>query len=192
MKKSLGFTLIELLIVIAIIGGIVGMASINVNYDKRADLLKSEAKRLEFFLEAVSDEAMFQNQNIGFEVARNILTPYIWQIKPTSNTNSNAATQQATQSEYKWQTHVGRFIKPFELSEEDMEFELKIKGDAITLPYSANVKIEDVKPQFLVMANGQQSISDFKIVIDDYEGQATVKGFGLGRYYSSTEIQDDE
>lgn len=192
MKKGHGFTLIELLVVMMIIGLLVSMATINTNHDKRADLLKREAKRLEFFLEAVSDEAMFQNQNIGFEVARNILTPYIWQIKPAVNTNSNAATQQSTQSEYEWQTHVGRFIKPFELSEEGMEFELKIKGDAITLPYSANEKIEDVKPQFLVMANGQQSISDFKILINDYQGQATVKGFGLGRYYSSVEVQTDE
>jgi general secretion pathway protein H len=192
MKKGHGFTLIELLVVMMIIGLLVSMATINTNHDKRADLLKREAKRLEFFLEAVSDEAMFQNQNIGFEVTRNILTPYIWQIKPAANTNSNAAAQQATQSEYEWQTHAGRFIKPFELSEEDMEFELKIKGDAITLPYSANEKIEDVKPQFLVMANGQQSISDFKILINNYEGQATVKGFGLGRYYSSVEVQTDE
>ena len=192
MKRGHGFTLIELLVVMMIIGLLVSMATINTNHDKRADLLKREAKRLEFFLEAVSDEAMFQNQNIGFEVARNILTPYIWQIKQTSNNTSNTALQQTKQAEYEWQAHEGRFIKPFELSEEDMEFELKIKGDTITLPYSANEKIEDVKPQFLVMANGQQSISDFKIVIDDYEGQATVKGFGLGRYYSSTEIQTDE
>ena len=186
MKKSSGFTLIELLVVMVIIGLLVSMASINTNHDKRADVLNSEAKRLKFFLEAVSDEAMFQNQNIGFEVSRFTMTPYAWLPKEAGS----ASTLSSPDETHSWQNYTGRFIKTYDLPEE-MEFELSIEGSEVILPFSPNTKIEDVAPQFYALANGQQSIASFQITINDFNALAKVKGFGVGRFYDLVEISDE-
>lgn len=186
MKKSLGFTLIELLVVLVIIGLLVSMASINTNHDQRADVLRSEAKRLKFFLEAVSDEAMFQNKNIGFEVSRFSMTPYAW-LPKEADSPSTLSDPNKTHS---WQSYEGRFIKAYELPE-DMEFELSIDGTEAVLPYSPNTDPKDVEPQFLALANGQQSISSFQVTINNYDASAKIKGFGVGRFYESVETSNE-
>lgn len=181
MKQQAGFSLLELLVVLVIIGLLVSMATINTNYDKRKDLLTEEAKRLSFFLSASADEAMFQNKNIGYLVSKYQLTPYAWLQKEGASEDSLSDT--ATTPEYSWQSFTGRFIKPFELPE-DMEFELTIQDSPVQLPFSAEVPEDELKPQFLMLSNGEQSQLNLSLLMDEYEGEAQVESSGLGRFHA--------
>lgn len=167
-----------------IIGLLVSMASINTNHDKRADVLKSEALRLKFFLEAASDEAMLQNKNIGFEVSRFALTPYELKLIEDPQTLNKT---------YSWQNYEqGRVIKY--LLTEGMALELSalyIDGSEMILPLSPSSKPENVEPQFMIYADGQQDISKFQISINDYNALAKVSGSGLGRFYQLVEIDNE-
>ena len=183
MKLERGFTLLELLVVMVIMGLLISMATLNTSYDKRKDLLSNEAKRLKFFLEAASDEAMFQNKNIGLMVGRYGLKPYAWLPKnqdPTATSSLSSSTD-STET-HSWQDYQGRFIKVYDLPD-NMEFELEIDSSSINLPHSLELSKEDIQPQFYILSNGEQSISKLNILMDEYDVTASVSGSGLGRFY---------
>lgn len=186
MRPQRGFTLIEILVVLVIIAMLVSMAAINTGGDPRKDQLINEAERLKFFLEAVSDEALFQNKDIGFEVTRNKLTPYSYEKKLTapdpSSSNSNST------NEYEWIPYKGRFTDVFELSMEEMQFSLMVEGQGVTLDYFQEDK--EPEPQVQLLSSGEQTIASFEISIENLEYSTIARGMGVGRFY--VDIKDEE
>jgi prepilin-type N-terminal cleavage/methylation domain-containing protein len=189
MKLQRGFTLIEVLVVLVIIAMLVSMAAINTGGDPRKDQLIAEAERLKFFLEAVSDEALFQNKDLGFEITKSNLTPYSYEdvVDPNAtntNSSSNAATNASVQMKKEWVAYKGRFTDVFELPSEDMQFNLKVDGQEVILGYSQEKKEdEEAKPHIHLLSSGEQSVSSIEIYIDDLDFSTTTRGTGVGRYY---------
>ena len=186
MKSQRGFTLIEILVVLVIIAMLVSMAAINTGGDPRKDQLINEAERLKFFLEAVSDEALFQNKDIGFEVTKSKLTPFSYEEAVATNGNSGSANSSSASSktEYEWVPYKGRFTDVFELSMEEMLFLLKVDGQAVILDYAQEKSESDKpKPQFYVKSSGEQSVVSFEVSIEDLEFSVTTRGMGVGRFY---------
>ncbi|MBV1776954.1 GspH/FimT family pseudopilin [Burkholderiaceae bacterium DAT-1] len=64
-RRTGGFTLLEILIVVAIVGIIVAMASVNFT-DSDATQIKREAERMQALLEHVNDEAIATGETFGF------------------------------------------------------------------------------------------------------------------------------
>ena len=81
--KNRGFTLIEILVVLVIIVILVSMATINTNQDPRKDLLNTQAEKLKFSLEAISDEAIFNNKQIGLFFTQTELNPMLIEVNST-------------------------------------------------------------------------------------------------------------
>mgnify|MGYP000326526756 CR=1 FL=1 len=189
MKLQRGFTLIEVLVVLVIIAMLVSMAAINTGGDPRKDQLIAEAERLKFFLEAVSDEALFQNKDLGFEITKSNLTPYSYEdvVDPNAtntNSSSNTATNTSVQMKKEWVAYKGRFTDVFELPSEDMQFNLKVDGQEVILGYSQEKKEdEEAKPHIHLLSSGEQTVSSIEIYFDDLEFSTTTRGTGVGRYY---------
>lgn len=191
--RSAGFTLIEILVVMVIIAALVSMASINTSHDGRYDDLKNESVRLKFKLTAAADEALFQNKNIGLLFSKTEFKPYSWEEDPntTQNTNQNVSTSSTlTQKPRTWLPYTSDHIKNFQLPE-GYFFELKIEGQDVSLPYALKEDDDKVKPNVFLFASGEQTPVEIMIFIEEFEGQAKVRGSGLGQYYSEV-IREEE
>ena len=185
MKLQRGFTLIEVLVVLVIIAMLVSMAAINTGGDPRKDHLITEAERLKFFLEAVSDEALFQNKDLGFVVSKSNMTPYSYEeVVDPNATNNGVATNSTPQTKKEWSPYKGRFTDVFELPSEEMQFNLKVDGQEVILNYVQEKKEdEEIEPHFFVLSSGEQTVTSFEIFIDDMTFSTTTRGMGVGRYY---------
>lgn len=173
--------------VLVIIAMLVSMAAINTGGDPRKDQLIAEAERLKFFLEAVSDEALFHNKDLGFVVSKSNMTPYFYEdaVNPNSTNTSTAANSTTqTQTKKQWAPYTGRFTDVYELPSEDMQFNLKVDGQEVTLDYAQEKqKSEEVKPHFYILSSGEQSVTSLEIYFEDLEFSTTTRGMGVGRYY---------
>lgn len=172
MKKSRGFTLIEILVVLVIIAVLVSMAAINTDQDPQKELLHSQAQQLKFSLEAISDEAIFYNKQIGLYFLKTELAPF--SIEPTVNPSN-------PQTLYEWQPYEGRFSKKMKLVN-DIEFNLLIDGNPVPLAFS-NTSKENIVPQIQFQSSGEQTLATISLKIADYEPFYEVYGNGIGRFY---------
>ncbi len=180
MKYKGGFTLIEILVVLVIISLLVSMAAVNTGSDPRISELNNEAKRLKFFLEAVSDEVLFQNQNLGFIVTKTGLTPFAW-VQLTFKDPQNPSSQDT----YDWQEHTGRFAKKHTLPE-GISFKLSIEGQSVLLAHELPNKGQEIKPQFYILSSGEQTVASFELSFPELEYTVTTKGSGVGRFTVKT------
>lgn len=64
-RKQQGFTLLEVLVVLAIIGGLMSMATFNASNNPALDKAKETARDLTFLLGAYREDAVFQNADYG-------------------------------------------------------------------------------------------------------------------------------
>lgn len=170
--KNRGFTLIEILVVLVIISILVSMATINTSQDPRKDLLHAQAEQLKFKLEAMSDEAIFNNKQMGFVFTRTELAPFSIEVNPETAVNANP---------YMWKPYESRFSKKIKL-EQDMEFELSINSSPVQLAYA----IQDTKeliPQIEFQASGEQTEFSLFVKIENYQPFVEIYGNGIGRFY---------
>ncbi len=179
--RNAGFTLIEILVVLAIIATVVSIATINTNHDGRYDDLKNESQRLKFVLSTASDEALFQNKNIGLLMSRTEIKPYSYEIKP--NNNESLDPKRLNKTQYQWLEYTGKQVKPYTLPE-NMSFELAIDGQVINLPFALKDSKEEISPNIYLLASGEQSQLKLNIVINELDAYGQVRGDGLGRFFS--------
>lgn len=190
MKRSNGFTLIEILVVLAVIAILVSIATINTNHDGRYDDLKNESQRLKFIFSSLSDEALFQNKNIGLLMSRTEIKPYFYEITLNNSKAQTANNSSANQIEYHWAEYTGKNTKLYTLPEK-MEFELTIDGQSIELPFALKESKEEVNPNIFLLASGEQSQFSLNLLMNDFDAYSKVRSDGLGRFFSEL-IREEE
>jgi general secretion pathway protein H len=189
MKRcNAGFTLIEILVVLVIITVLVSMATINTSHDGRYDDLKNESELLKFIFTAAADEALFQNKNIGLLFSKTDFKPYNWEENYSATPEASQAS--STQKPKMWAPYSGRHLKAYQLPE-GYYFELKIEGQEISLPYALKEDDEEIIPNVFLYASGEQTPFTLLLSVEEFSGQAIVRGDGLGRYYHEV-IREEE
>lgn len=169
--KNRGFTLIEILVVLVIIVILVSMATINTNQDPRKDLLNTQAEKLKFSLEAISDEAIFNNKQIGLFFTQTELNPMLIEVNSTPG-NSDL--------KYSWKPYQSRFAKIIKL-EDEIQFELTSESTPIQLPFAKPTE-DKISPQVQFQASGEQTIFSLLLKIPDYSYHVEIYGNGIGRF----------
>ncbi len=173
MKQS-GFTLLEIIVVVFIIAIMTSAAFLNTGSDPRDKHVMQEGKRLQFFLQMASDDAVFRNADLGFFLTRNQIHPYKWVLLKAADENDPESVD-----DYDWEPYESRLVKTFELPE-DYFFELNIEGQDLILPY--DVPEKEILPQFIIYSTGEQPISEFTINIEEFNKASMVSGSGVGRF----------
>ncbi len=177
--RQRGFTLIEIMVVLVIIAVIVSMAAVNTSDDPRRKQLIAEAQRLRFIMEDLSERAIFKNIDLGFVVSQTDISVYEY----IELTPANPSTP-GSQAVFSWQLSSQKNNNPVTLSEEYMSLSLSVEGLPVVLPYAGTQDSEEVEPQFYAYSSGEQDVILFEISIDELELSTTVKGMGVGRYYT--------
>lgn len=128
---SLGFSLLELLIVAFMLGVIISFATLAVG-DNRQQLLKSEARQLQALLQAVREQAIFNQQH--------------WAIGFNDNGYVFYQLSQLSQLPTDWQLVTN---KPFNAREFDdsIQVALLLEGRAVSM--------QNQQPQILIYASGE-------------------------------------
>jgi type II secretion system protein H len=180
-----GFTLIEILVVLVIISVIVSMAAINTGNDPRIKELSAEAQRLRFVLEDLSEQAIFRNTDIGFVANKSEISFYEQTLLTPKDENDPNSVDV-----YSWQLSKQKVSNPFKLTQEAMSLSLSVDGLSVVLPFSGTQDDKKIEPHFFAYSSGEQDVTLFEISIDDLERITTVKGMGVGRFY--TGVKDDQ
>lgn len=183
MKKERGFTLLELLVVLVIMSLLVSMAVINTNYDPRPDKLIQEGTRLKFYLESVTDEAIFKDKNLGLLFTRSKIHVFKREMDVDPNGQSDEKVPL-------WKPFEGRFAKAFpEAGYEEEELSLKINGNPVLLSADYDEK-KQPKPQLIIRSTGEQQVAHVSIGLPDFEFKQIVRGNGTGRFFLD-ELSDE-
>jgi len=177
--RQRGFTLIEIMVVLVIIAVIVSMAAVNTGGDPRRKQLIAEAQRLRFIMEDLSERAIFKNIDLGFVVNQTGISVYEYTLLTPKDENDPSS-----QAVYSWQLSNQKTHNPVELSEESMSLSLTVEGLSVVLPYAGTQENKDVEPQFYAFSSGEQDVTLFQISIDELDFSTTVKGVGVGRFYT--------
>ncbi len=177
--RQRGFTLIEILVVLVIISLLVSMAAVNTGDDPRRKQLIAEAQRLRFIMEDLSERAIFKNIDLGFVVNKTQISIYEYTLLTPKDENDPDS-----QAVYSWQLSNQKNNNPVELSEESMSLSLAVEGLSVVLPYASTQDSKEIEPQFFAYSSGEQDVTLFEISIDELDFSTTVKGMGVGRFYT--------
>jgi len=174
--KQRGFTLIEILITVFVIALFVGMVGLSFENDPRYKEIEREGKRLKFYLEMASDEAIFQNVDLGFYLTRSEIHPYEYALLQKADPEDPSS-----KDIWGWREFHTRLLQPRMLPEL-FEQSIKVDGQPVQLNYNLPEKIEEIEPQFFIASSGEQPVAEFEISIEDFSTVAVIKGEGLGRF----------
>ena len=174
-----GFTLIEILVVLVIISVIVSMAAINTGTDPRRQQLIAEAQRLRFIMEDLSERAIFKNIDLGFVVNKTQIGVYEYtQVTPKDDNDPDSKAL------YSWQLSQQTTNNPIKLSDPAMSLSLFVQGLSVVLSYAGTQDSKEIEPHFYAYSSGEQDVTRFEISMEDLQFTSTVKGMGVGRFYT--------
>jgi len=179
-----GFTLIEILVTVFVIAMIAATVGLNLGDDPRFKHLAQEGKRLKFYLEKASDEAVFQNLDLGFYATQTELHPFEWALLKKAEEGNREA-----EDEWGWRTFESRHVKTYALPEYYRQT-LSVDGQNARLEKTLPEKQEDIKPHFFMAASGEQQVLAFEIEIEELEAKSFVRGEGVGRFVTKMERYD--
>lgn len=179
MKFSRGFTLIEVLVVIVVIALLVSISALNSDSDPRADILKTEATRIKFYLESATDEAILNSKTLALNFIEKKISPYSWGKKPQS-TDNESQDPISQKDEWEWTTYKGQNLIQFQ-SSNDTEYQLFINDKEVILDFEEPQE-KAITPQVIIQSSGIQTLAEIKLSLPDYESSISIKSNGAGRF----------
>lgn len=198
-----GFTLLEVMVVLAIMGVLLGMASLSFDQRKTLDDSKEFAQSLRLYMNALRDEASFQNLDLGLlmdvkEIQLLSYTPPKLK-KPTkdgskNDSNSGFAQNAAAQPEEEeekspWQDYQGRLKKQIK-TPEGIFLRLELEGRE--LDFNQQINNKERNPALLFLSSDEYTPFTLHIEHEDDQGfSVTLSGDGLSAFDVQTEVFDE-
>lgn len=168
-RKNYGFTLIEILVVVVIVATIVGTVVLSMGLVGDDRELDTERNRLASLIEVIQDEAMMQGREFGLEF---MLTSYRFvEFDPFT---------------FQWSDVPGDELFRLRTLPEEMEFELFIEGQRITLELDpqqfsdpeeeTSTGFKDYEPHLFVFSSGEATPFELRLRRDVNDQELVMRG----------------
>jgi general secretion pathway protein H len=172
-----GFTLIEVLVVVVILAILSSFALLNMNFDNRGKQIESLARQMAALISLASDESIYLQQELGLRFGETDFGFYRL-VKPkreaSQQDDQRAVTlgeEDAKPDKPSWQPVNNDPRLRSRPLPEDVEVLLEISGVEVVIedPTDADIEAGKVKPQVLLLSNGE-IMPDFSILLRDLDG----------------------
>ena len=129
--KQQGFTLLEVLVVLAIIGGLMSMATFTASSNPAEDETKQFARQLTLLLEAYREDAVFQNVDLGvaMDIQELLLLSYL--DLNSQQVKAMDPKEQARVAKNPWQAHGEGSLKKSLEAPENIEISLLVEEEKV-------------------------------------------------------------
>lgn len=134
MAQQRGFTLLELMVVLAIIGALLGIATLSVGNNQARDETSAFARQLIVLMTTAQEEAVFQNIELGFAVDVDALQVLQYQDPLSQEFSANKSAEELTELQQNpWQPFQGRALRSEFTAPEGVEISLRVEGQELDL-----------------------------------------------------------
>lgn len=189
-----GFTLLEVMVVLAIIGGLLAMASLSFNRHHSLEQAQEFGQLLVTYMGVLQDEASLQNLDLGLVVSEDELQLLAYQpkqitvddVNKAQSSNLDAAEEEP---EHPWKTYQGN-LKPQLKTAESILLRLELEGQEVDL--SQQFKNDTLTPALLFLSADEYT--PFKLYIEhsqDPSFSVIISGDGLAPIQMYTEVVDE-
>jgi len=189
-RHSRGFTLLEVLVVLAIIGGLMSMATLTSSSNPALDETRQFSRELTVLLDAYREDAVFQNVDFGLAMNEQQLTLLSYLDPNSLQAKALDGKQQALLAKNPWQPHSeGPLKKSLELPE-SIDTRLLIEDAEVDLD---ELKDEDEgdKPALLFLSSDEYT--PFKLELSHQaDNRFVVRISGDGFSPLTTEVEQYE
>lgn len=132
MSQQRGFTLLELMVVLAIIGALLGVATLSVGNHHARDETLAFTRQLTLIMGAAQEEAVFQNVDLGFAIDVDALQLLQYQDVQSQEFSANKSLEELARLESNpWQPYQGRALNAQITAPEGIFMALSLDGQDI-------------------------------------------------------------
>lgn len=190
MRNSRGFTLLEVLVVLAVIGGLMALATFGGSDRQAQDQTEQYARQLMAMFIAARQEAVFQNLDIGIAMDDQSI-----QVLNYQDINSQEYTANKTREELDkiaknpWQSYVGP-LKSELPAPDEIHMELTVEGQEVDF---SDLQDEEngPKPALLFLSSDEYTSYELTLTHDlDERFAIVIKGDGFSEPLLVTEHFD--
>lgn len=169
--------MIEVLVVVVILAILSSFALLNMNFDNRGKQIESLARQMAALISLASDESIYLQQELGLRFGETDFGFYRL-VKPkreaSQQDDQRAVTlgeEDAKPDKPSWQPVNNDPRLRSRPLPEDVEVLLEISGVEVVIedPTDADIEAGKVKPQVLLLSNGE-IMPDFSILLRDLDG----------------------
>lgn len=182
-----GFTLLEVMVVLAIMGLMLGIATLSTGGNDRKQEAQQEAFRFIAQLDAYRNEAVFQNIDLGLAMDGQSTQLLVFvDVNNQSQMSGKKVDELSALKDNPWIAYQGSLNSTYELPEY-LTMSLELDGKEIDL----SELIEDdagVKPAILFLSSDEYT--SFNVIIQsqyDENFSIFIKGDGFSRFMMTTE-----
>ncbi len=194
---SRGFTLLEVMVVLAIIGGLLSMASLSFNRNYHLEQAQEFAQKLVIYMSVLQDEASLQNIDLGLFVGEDGLQLFYYKAQKISTpdklkTQSKAAEASGTKEKAKkpWQPYKSTLTQQLKLPE-NIQLRLELEGQEADL--SEQLVADVLTPALLFLSADEYT--PFKLYFEHSQDPSfivSVSGDGLSPIQMHTELINED
>ncbi len=187
MGSKRGFTLLEVLVVLAIIGGLMSMATLTSSSNPALDETEQFARQLTVLLDAYREDAVFQNVDFGIamDIQELVLLSY---LDPNSlQARALDGKEQAKLAENPWQPYAEGPLKKELLTPESVEMRLFVEDTEVDFDELLGDE-EGPKPALLFLSSDEYT--PFRLELSHQQDNSFVvqlSGDGFSQLQMQTE-----